>query len=85
MCVFVSPLEYRRIPTHAVNAIHFFTGTPAVLSPELSFKYRNAITTVVADADCVPRMSGQTLVNAWHRIISHDHGDDNITKAIINN
>ena len=40
-------------------------GTPAVLSPELSYKYRDAITTVVTDADCVPRMSGATLVNAW--------------------
>ena len=51
-------------------------GTPALLSPDLSYKYRDAITTVVTDADCVPRMSGTTMVNALHRIAQHDFGDD---------
>jgi hypothetical protein len=50
-------------------------GTPAVLSHNLSYKYRDVITTVVTDADAVPRMSGATLANAWLRIASHDFGD----------
>jgi hypothetical protein len=51
-------------------------GTPALLSPELSYKYRDIVTTVVTDSDCVPRMSGTTMVNAWLRIESHDFGED---------
>lgn len=57
-----------------VEAVGF--GTPALLSHELSYKYRDSITTVVTDADCVPRMSGTTLVNAWHRITLHDFSED---------
>jgi Lipase (class 3) len=40
-------------------------GTPAVVSLELSEAARSTITTVIDDDDCVPRMSGATLVNAW--------------------
>ena len=40
-------------------------GTPAIVSKELSLALKSTVTTVINDADCVPRMSGATLVNAW--------------------
>jgi Lipase (class 3) len=49
----------------AIDAYSIGFGTPAVVSEELSEKAKSKVTTVVNDADCVPRMSGATLVNAW--------------------
>lgn len=72
----LAAIEFIECCSSWIDAEALGFGTPAVLSPELSYKYRDAITTVVTDADCVPRMSGATLVNAWHRIVSHDFGDD---------
>ncbi|KAL3908309.1 MAG: hypothetical protein SGILL_008531, partial [Bacillariaceae sp.] len=42
-------------------------GTPAVLTRELSESVKSTITTLVNDADCVSRMSGPTLYNAFVR------------------
>ena len=39
-------------------------GCPALLSKDLSEKYKAFITTVVADDDCIPRMSSSTMLNA---------------------
>jgi hypothetical protein len=51
-------------------------GTPAVLSRNLSESVQQYVTTVVADADCVPRMSGATLANALLRILQYNWTDD---------
>lgn len=72
----LTAIEFLECCSKWVDAEAIGFGSPAVLSPELSAKYRNAITTIITDADCVPRMSGPTLVNAWRRIVTHDHGDD---------
>jgi len=45
----------------SANVIGF--GCPALLSQNLSLMTRNFVTTVIADADVIPRMSGATLVN----------------------
>jgi len=48
-------------------------GCPAVLSKELSMATKQYITTVVADADFIPRMSGATLVNLLLDVTSFDY------------
>lgn len=50
-------LEHERIDAHAVGF-----GTPAVVSKQIEYP-KNIITTVVNDADCVPRLSGSTMVS----------------------
>lgn len=50
-------------------------GTPAILSKELSEQTKSYITTVVADSDIVPRLSGCTIANAFMDIVSHDWTD----------
>jgi Lipase (class 3) len=66
------------IPLIDAYALGF--GTPAVLSKELSEEVRSKVTTVINDADCVPRMSGTTLVNMWLNIASSEHW---ITEAAV--
>jgi hypothetical protein len=39
-------------------------GCPALLSLDLSQKAEKFVTTIVADSDCIPRMSVATMVNA---------------------
>jgi Lipase (class 3) len=51
-------------------------GTPAVLSRNLSESLLNTVTTVIHDADVVPRMSGVTLANAWIKILQYNWTDD---------
>lgn len=48
---------------------------PALLDLEQSNKWKDKITTVVADADCVPRMSGATLYNMLIGVMEHDYKD----------
>ncbi|CAB9507196.1 Lipase (class 3) [Seminavis robusta] len=54
----------------SVSAVGF--GCPALVSPELSEQYKDIITTVVADADIVPRMSGSSIVNLHLEMMSFD-------------
>ena len=62
------------------NALGF--GTPAVVSKELSERMKETVTTVINDADCIPRMSGAAIVNAWVQAASYDgwidHAHDDI-------
>jgi len=58
----VSAMEFREFDFIEVEAVGF--GCPALLSPELSESTKDFITTVIADADIVPRMSGASMVNA---------------------
>jgi len=48
-------------------------GCPALLSPELSASYKDIVTTVIGDNDCVPRMSMATMVNALVDITDFDY------------
>lgn len=48
-------------------------GCPAMLSKELSEKTKHYITTVVADDDCVPRLSAASVVNALLDIMEYDY------------
>ena len=53
-----------------VEALGF--GCPSLLSPELSESTKDYITTVVADADVVPRMSGSSIANLLLDLIEYD-------------
>ena len=48
-------------------------GCPAMLSKELSEQTKHYITTVVADDDCVPRLSAASVVNALLDIMEYDY------------
>ena len=50
-------------------------GCPSLVSPELSEKYQDIITTVINDADVIPRMSGASLVNLQLEMLSLDWTD----------
>jgi hypothetical protein len=60
----------------AIEAHALGFGTPAVLSQNLSESVQEFVTTVIADADCVPRMSGATLANGLLRILQYNWTDD---------
>lgn len=55
-----------------IEAYSMGFGTPAVVTKDLSEAARSSITTVINDADCVPRMSGATLINTWRKAGSCD-------------
>jgi pimeloyl-ACP methyl ester carboxylesterase len=57
----------------SVKAVGF--GCPPVLSAQLAQTAKDFITTVVADADVVPRMSGATIANVMLDIMSFDWTD----------
>jgi hypothetical protein len=48
-------------------------GCPAILSKPLSIMTQDYCTTVIADADIIPRMSGATLVNLIMDLITFDY------------
>mmetsp|Transcript_15310 Transcript_15310/g.37672 ORF Transcript_15310/g.37672 Transcript_15310/m.37672 type:complete len:222 (+) Transcript_15310:335-1000(+) len=58
----IAAMEFNEFDFVKVEAFGF--GCPALLSPGLSESTKDYITTVVADADLVPRMSGASMVNA---------------------
>lgn len=66
----IAAIEFNDIDFINVEAMGF--GCPSLLSLELSESTKDYITTVVADADIVPRMSGASLVNAVMDIIDFD-------------
>lgn len=47
-------------------------GCPALLTKELSKEWESKITTIVCDADCVPRMSKNTVSNLMLDVMSND-------------
>ena len=57
-----------------VEAVGF--GCPSLLSRELSTSTKDYITTVVNDADIVPRMSGASMHNLMLDLIEYDWTDD---------
>jgi len=64
-------MEYDDENDYDVDVIGF--GCPALLSKDLSEKTSHYITTVVADDDCVPRMSAVSAVNALLDIMEYDY------------
>ena len=50
-------------------------GCPALLTKDLSKEWESKITTVVCDADCVPRMSKNTVSNLLLDVMSNDWTD----------
>jgi hypothetical protein len=57
----IACIEFNDIPKIEATCIGF--GCPALVTKELSEKWKDKIITIVADSDCVPRMSGATLFN----------------------
>ena len=64
-------MELNDDPKFDVQVIGF--GCPALLSKELSEQTKSYITTIVADDDCVPRMSAASVVNALLDIMEYDY------------
>lgn len=70
-CASIIGMELRDDPKFEVEVIGF--GCPALVSKDLSEKTKSYITTVVADDDCVPRLSAPSVVNALLDIMEHDY------------
>jgi hypothetical protein len=69
----IAAMEFNDHDFIDVSAVGF--GCPALVSPELSEKYSDIITTVVSDADIVPRMSGSSLANLKLETMKFDYTD----------
>ena len=67
----IAGIEFNDDERFDVEAVGF--GCPASLSKDLSEKYKGIITTVINDADCIPRMNCSTLANAAIAIMSYDY------------
>ena len=66
----IAGIEFHHMNKFKVNVIGF--GCPSLLSVELSKKYESLITSVIADSDMVPRMSGASLANLLLDIVEYD-------------
>jgi len=66
----IAGMELNELPEMDVQVIGF--GCPALLSKELSQQTESFVTTVVADNDCIPRMSSATMLNAILDIAGFD-------------
>ena len=58
---------------HSIVPPLIFWHSPALLSLELSEKWKDKITTVVNDADMVVRMSGATVANLLMDVLEFDY------------
>ena len=79
----IAGMELRDVPYLDIQVVGF--GCPALLSENLSKQTESFITTVVADNDCIPRMSTATMLNAILDIASYDwvpHAKRDIEDAI---
>jgi hypothetical protein len=70
----IAAMEFHEHSFIKVEAVGF--GCPGLLSQELATSTKNYITTVVNDADIVPRMSGASIANLMMDLIEHDWTDD---------
>lgn len=66
----VAAIEYNEHPLIEASSIGF--GCPALLSLNLSQTATDFVTTVVADSDIIPRMSGATFANMLLDVASYD-------------
>jgi len=67
----IAGIEFNDDDRFDVEVVGF--GCPALLSKDLSEQYKGIITTVVNDADMIPRMSGSTLAKAAVAIMKYDY------------
>ena len=66
----IAAMEFREYDFIEVKALGF--GCPPILSHNLSMATKDYITTVVADADVVPRLSGASMANALLDLLEYD-------------
>jgi hypothetical protein len=66
----IAAMEFREYDFIEVKALGF--GCPSLLSHNLSLATKDYITTVVADADVVPRMSGASMANVLLDLVEYD-------------
>lgn len=69
----VATMEFNDLLDFEAFAVGF--GSPASLSPELSYSVKDRVTTVINDADCVPRISAKSIVEAWRRVVQFNFTD----------
>lgn len=70
----IAAMELRDHDFLKVEAVGF--GCPSLLSKELAESTKEYITTVVNDADIIPRMSGASMTNILLDLIEYDWTDD---------
>eukprot|EP00979_Chaetoceros_neogracilis_P011685 scaffold2946_cov278-Chaetoceros_neogracile.AAC.16 len=66
----IAGMEFKRDDKFDVEVIGF--GCPAIISKELSESTKDYITTVIGDADVVPRMSAATIGNLMLNLMDYD-------------
>jgi hypothetical protein len=66
----VAGMEFKQDDKFDVEVVGF--GCPAILSKELSESTEDYITTVIGDADVVPRMSAETIGNLMLNLMEYD-------------
>ncbi len=66
----IAGMELHDHPSYDVSVVGF--GCPALLSKDLSSSASSYVTTVIGDADIVPRMSAATLGNVILNILEYD-------------
>lgn len=69
----IACIEFNDQPNIEATCVAF--ECPALLDLKSSQAHRDKITTIIADADCIPRMSGATLYNMMLNILEHDYKD----------
>lgn len=69
----IAAMEFRQYDWIAVESLGF--GCPSLLSHELSEATKDYVTTVVADSDIIPRMSGASMANLLLNLIEFDWTD----------
>eukprot|EP00934_Nitzschia_sp_Nitz4_P003166 Nitzschia sp. Nitz4//scaffold380_size13111//416//2129//NITZ4_008980-RA/size13111-augustus-gene-0.38-mRNA-1//-1//CDS//3329549873//3156//frame0 len=69
----IACMEFNNLPFVEAKAVGF--GCPPVLSKNLSESTKDCITTVICDADVVPRMSGATIANLVANVMSVSYTD----------
>eukprot|EP00934_Nitzschia_sp_Nitz4_P004707 Nitzschia sp. Nitz4//scaffold121_size67750//13507//16399//NITZ4_006063-RA/size67750-processed-gene-0.16-mRNA-1//-1//CDS//3329534336//4697//frame0 len=66
----IAAMELNDLDWIEVEAVGF--GCPALLSSELSVATKDYVTTVVSDADIIPRMSGSSIANLMLDLLEFD-------------
>jgi hypothetical protein len=69
----IACIEFNDVPGIEATCVGF--GCPALLTKEISEEFQSRITTVVCDADCVPRMSKISVSNLMLDVMSNDWTD----------
>ncbi|CAB9513458.1 Lipase (class 3) [Seminavis robusta] len=68
----IAAIEFNDYDFIEASAIGF--GSPGTLSPELSAAYQDIITTIVSDADVVPRIGVTSIIHLHLRLMAHSPG-----------